>query len=265
MIARQFDPVTELQSAFTVLTKNLTLAAIPTAAAIIVCAVLVLTLVATGASALIASGLSDPTAIGTAVAAGIGSLLFGLGITLVIGIIVGLLAQAAVIAGSEAVWEGRPPDLGVGLRTAMERAGDLFIGGLLLALIFIAISWTLVGPLVLAFLMVYFAPAVVVGREGGIAAIGTSWRMATQNFGPTFAAFAGIVIMAVIGGVVQAILGHLPILGWVAALLVSGFTAAYGALVAVRFYDLLRGGGMPLARPASPPTPTPPPPPTPVS
>jgi hypothetical protein len=251
MIARQFEPIAELQNAFTVLTKNLTLAAIPTIAFVIVGGIFVLVLLATGASAVIATGMNDPGALFAA----IGGAALGIGIALIFSIIVILIAQAAVIAASQAVWEGRSADLGSGLSQAMSRAGDLLLAGFVLAIICVALSWTFVGPLVLVFFMIYIGPAIVVGGESAFTAMGTSWRMSTQNFGPTFAAFAGALVVSVLGGIVNAIIGHVPIIGWIAGLLVCGFTTAYGALVSVRFYNLLRGAGAPLPVVAPPPPP----------
>src|SRR5438552_11333155 len=143
MIAKAFDPVAELQSAFSVLIKNLSLAAIPAIACVIVFAIFALVLVSSGASALVANGLGDPSAW----AAVIGAAALGIGIACIASIIVMLIAQAAVIAGSQAVWEGRAPDLGAGVSRALSRALDLFLAGLVIAIIAVAISWTFLGPL----------------------------------------------------------------------------------------------------------------------
>ena len=262
MIARQFDPVAELQSAFTILTKNLTLGAIPLVGCLIAGAIFVAFLFGTGASALIASGLNDPTAWG----AMIGGALFTFSIAALAAGIILLISQAAVMAASEAVWEGRPPDIGAGVSRALGRVLDLFLAGLVLCIIAIAISWTFVGPLALIFLMLYVAPAIVVGGESAFSAIGTSWRLSTQNFGPTFAAFGGVVLAGIAGGIVNAVLGHIWIIGWIGILLVGGFVGAYQALVVVRFYDLLKASAPPLA--STPPvaySPPPQPPPPPVA
>ena len=255
MIARQIDAMAELKSAFDVLTKNFTLAAIPTVALVLIGCLFAIVALATGASALLSGGFNDPTILMSALAGGA----FFFGIALIIAIIVSLIAQAAVIAASEAAWAGRQPDLGAGVGRAFSKAGELFLAGLVLAIIAIAVSWTFVGLIALGFLMMYVAPAIVLGGEGAMAALGTSWRMSTQNFGPTAGAFLGLIVAGIAAGIINAILGHIPIIGWIGILVVYGFVSAYQALVIVRFYDLLR------TAPAAPPPISSGPPPTPVS
>jgi hypothetical protein len=96
-------------------------------------------------------------------------------------------------------------------------------------------------------------PAIVVGGESAFQAMGTSWNLATKNFGATFAAFIGIVLVAVVAMVVNAVLHYIPVLGWLASLALNGLLSAFGALVVVRFYDLLRGSATATAAPPPPP------------
>jgi len=252
MIARQFDPIAELQSAFTLLTKNFSLAAIPLVALLIVGALFGTVVAVAGGSALLAGGLNNPMALAPIIT---GALLW-FGLALLVGIIVELIGHAAVIAASQSAWEGRAPMSGAGVSRALSRLGDLVVAGIVLGLIFLVICWTIIGPLVLGFLMMYVLPAIIVSGESAFQAMGTSWNLTTKNFGPTFAAFIGIVLAAVVAGIINAILGHIPILGWIIALVIGACVGAFSALVVVRFYDLLRG-----ATTATLVTPTAPPPP----
>jgi hypothetical protein len=271
MIANQIDALAELQLAFRVLTKNLSLTAIPIAAMLLSGGLVVLAAIVAGASGYIASGMSDLSSMMGILTAG--AIWFG--IALLIALILGLIAEAAVIGGSELVWEGRTPDLSSGLGRAFGKIGDLFLFGLVAGILFVAVSWTVVGPLVLSYFFMYAAPAIVIGNQNAFGAIGTSWRLSTQNFGPSASAFLGLIVVGICAGIVNVILGFIPVLGHIVALLVFGFVLAYAALVAVRFYDLLMGKATPAvasAIPAAPvgsmPTPTPyspPPPPPPVT
>jgi len=257
MIARSFDPMAELQSAFNILTKNLSLVAIPAIALLICFAVFALVLVASGAGAIVASGLNDLTTLMSV----IGGAIVGLCIAALVAIVVTSIANAAVVVAAKDVWEGRPPDLGSALNRAMSRIVDLFLAGLVIAIICIAISWTFIGPLALLFLMIYVGPAIIVGGESAFTAMGTSWRMSTQNAGPTFAAFLGILVLGIACAIVNAILQHIPILGVIISLLINGFLSAFAALVVVRFFDLIRSNatGSAMATPTSaPPPPSPP-------
>jgi hypothetical protein len=65
--------------------------------------------------------------------------------------------------------------------------------------------------------------------------------LATSNAGPSLVAFGGIIGAFIIGRIVDAATIHLPVIGLLTAFFIGGATAAYIALVEVRFYDLLRG------------------------
>jgi len=246
MVNRQIDAMAELQHAFSVLFKNWVLA-IPTALVAVVGSVLLLTVLAgTMASFGIAGmtpGSIDPTT-ALHMLATAGPIL---GIFVVVMILLGLLAQAVVIGGAEHVWHGQPADLMGGVNKALSKVPPLF-GLFLIAAVIgffcLLLSFILIGPLVgivLAFMFMYTLPAIVVGNEGVLAALGTSWRLVRANFGPSALAFIGIFVAYIIGGVIEMVFSSLHLLSVVINLIVGGLTAAFAALVVVRFYDLLRG------------------------
>jgi hypothetical protein len=254
MIARPFDPVAELQSAFTVLFKNYALAVIPLVALIICFALFAIVAIVVGGSALLASFgtlQNNPTALWTILAA---SLPF-FGIAGLVAFVIALIADGATVAAAESAWSTGVADISGGFSRAMSKLGDLVVAAIVLLIICAVLAITFVGPLILLFLMLYVLPAIVVGGESAFQAMGTSWNLATKNFGATFAAFIGIVLVAVVAMVVNAVLHYIPVLGWLASLALNGLLSAFGALVVVRFYDLLRGSATATAAP--PPTPTP--------
>ena len=262
MIARQFDPIAELQSAFSLLFKNYALAAIPLVALIVCFALFGLVAIVVGGSALLASLgnlQSNPMALGSIIAV---SLPF-FGLAALVAFVITLIADGAVVSAAESAWKSGVADVGGGISRSLAKLGDLIVAGIVLGIICVLIAITFVGPLALIFLMMYVFPAIVIGGESAFQAMGTSWNMATKNAGPTFAAFIGIVLVYIVGWIIQAVLHSIPILGWIISLVVSGLTGGYAALVVVRFYDLLRG----TATAAAMPTSTPPPPsmPTPSS
>jgi len=256
MIARSFDPMAELQSAFNILTKNWMLAAIPAVGLLICFALFAMVFMASGGFAILSGGLNDLSTLFSVLAGA----LVGVCIAALVSIVVMSIANAAVVVAAKDVWDGRTPDYGSAVSRALSRVVDLFLAGLVIAIIAVAISWTFIGPLALLFLMIYVGPAIIVGGENAFAAMGTSWRMSTQNAGPTFGAFLGILVIAIAGGIVNAILQHIPIIGVIIALLINGLISAFAALVVVRFFELLKGGvaGSPLVAPSSVPPPPPP-------
>ena len=264
MIARPVEPFAELQAAFTVLTKNFSIAAIPAVSTLICFALFGVLLTATvGAAALSGWATGNMFSNPAAWSAMIGGGLLSFGIGALVAILISTISHGAVIAASEAAWVGQAPDLGSAVGRAFGRVGDLLVAGLVLGIIALCIFWTIVGVPLLIFFMLYVGPAVVIGGESAFAAMGTSYRLATANAGLTFAALVGILIAAVVGAIVNTVLGHIPVLGWIAALIVSGLVGAYIGLIVVRFYDLVRGAGTPTV--ASAPPAAPPPPPAPIS
>ncbi len=244
MVRQQFDAVAELQTAFQVL-KNNWILALPTAVASLVAIVFLTTVVAAAGLSVLGAGALSGHPGGAATVLGAGGLAVFGGFVLII--LISIVAHAAVIAAAEDAWRGQPPNLARGVSCAIAKLPNLFVAGLLImipAIIFGVLSVFLIGiPLLLAlgFVMMYVVPGIVVGPESGVSSLGASWRLATQNITPSIIAFVGIAVAYVVQMIVSAILGHIPILGWIIGFLVGGLTSAFAALVSVRFYDLLRG------------------------
>lgn len=254
MVNRQIDAMGELQNAFNVLFKNWVLAVPPALVSLVAGLFFVFVIAGITASILAAGAMGARPSLG--------ALLGGGGVTLFLGAIViallSVLAQAIVIAGAERVWHGQPADLASGISKAMGKLPALILLFIILGLIFCIIGIIpilgLIVDLILGFFLMYSVAAIVVGNEGATQAMSTSWRLARANVGPSLTAFVGIIVVAAIGSIINAIFLHMPVIGLIVSFIVGGLTAAYVALVTVRFYDLLRGS-TPLA-PLPPTTPT---------
>jgi hypothetical protein len=243
MVKTSIDAPGELQRAAELLFKNWMLA-VPTAAASLIVGILsVFVFASIIATALVGGAVAGRTG------AGLVGLLAGLPMMAVFGIIAALLvivAQAVVIHASEDVWEGRPVELGHSVSVALGRLVPLIGVFVLVALIMIipiALCFVIIGiPIILivAFFLMYAIPAVVLGGDSPTAAIGTSYRIARENIGPSVIAFIGIAVAAIIGSILNALLRHGAVLTLIGSLVVGGYTSAYCALVAARFYTLLR-------------------------
>jgi hypothetical protein len=235
MAVRQLDAVAEVQSAFSLLTKNWVLG-VPTAIAALLGMVFFVTTVG-GAIAAGAMGAYGG-------ASGLLGMLGALGLYAVLGaivlILVSLIAHATVMASSEEAWNGRPVDLGAGLGKALACLVNLIIAGILIFLMMAVLAITIVGPVILAYFLMYTFPAIVIGGHNGVSAIGESFRVTSKTFGTSIVAFLTFILAAVVGGIVNAIFSHVWGLNFVVAIAVGGFVYAFIALVLVRFYDLLR-------------------------
>ncbi|HEX3469486.1 MAG TPA: hypothetical protein VHT05_15500 [Candidatus Elarobacter sp.] len=242
MVVQQFDAARELENAFRVLSARWTLA-LPTAIASLVIAAIVFFMIGT----VIVSGLAAMLLGHTAAA--IAALEAGAtGVAIAVGLIalISTFGHAFVMAAAHEAWADRDPDYSAAFRLTMSRFPSLIVVAFLIALMYaipVALSFVLIGiPLlfVLGYFLMYARAAIVIGGEDPVTAVATSFRLASSYTGPSLVAFAGIVAAFIIGRIVDGATIHIPGIGLVTAFFVGGATAAYIALVEVRFYDLLR-------------------------
>jgi hypothetical protein len=258
-----FSPSGELQRAAELLSRYWTLA-IPTAlASLALGAVIIFGILSVVATAVL--GHFAAGHVGTGLGLGMGLVVFcGL---LLLGFIALYIAQGVVIRAAEDVLEDRPPDLAASFGAVLPR-----VPALLTALAACAAIWfvplifsvVLIGLpfLVLAgYFTMYVPAAVIVGGEGGLQAVGTSFRLASQHVGESVVAWIGMVIAIIAGQVANAVCAHLPIVNLIVPFAVGGLTSAYAALVGASFYAALRDGapaGAYVSAGTMPPPPQPP-------
>jgi hypothetical protein len=242
MVTQQFNATGELEAAAKILFARWTLA-LPTALASLAIAGIVFfvigAVVVSAVAAILMGGRAGASA---AVGAGASTVAF----SVLVMVLISTAAHAMVLVAAHDAWAGREPDYGAAFRLTLARFPALLVAAFATALLYaipVALSFLLVGiPLlfVLGYFLMYVRAAIMIGDEDGITAIGTSFRIATSKAGPSLVAFAGMICAFVIGRIVDAATIHLPVIGLLTAFFVGGATAAYIALVEVRFYDLLR-------------------------
>ncbi len=240
-----FTPAEELQRDAELLLKHWVLA-IPTAVASLLM-VLIVFLSLLSALATTAAGYAAGGHTGTAVGLGTG-LLIGAGLFL-LGSLALYVAQAMVVAASPSVLADQPPNLGTALRVTLARMPDLSVAAIAcfaLAIVPLALCIVLIGfPLliVLGYFLMYVVPAVIVGGEGGIDAIKTSFRITTTRVGESLIGWLGMILAIVAGSIANTLVVHIPILNLIAGFAIGGFTSAYSALLGVSFYLGLKDAG----------------------
>jgi hypothetical protein len=239
-----FSPADELQRAAELLSRHWTLA-IPTAVASLgLGAVIIFGIISLVATTIL--GHFAGGHLGTGLGLGMGLFVFsGL---LLLGLLALYLAQAVVIHAAENVLADRAPDLGASLLAVLPRIPALLTAlAVCLAIWFVPMlfSIVLIGLpflVVAGYLTMYVPAAVIVGGEGGLEAVGTSFRLATQNVGESVVAWIGMLVAIIVGQVANAVCAHLPIVNLIVPFAVGGLTSAYAALVGASFYTALRGG-----------------------
>lgn len=243
MVAPPFSATRELEAAARILSARLTLA-LPTAvASLLIAGIVFFVIGAVIVSAVAAIVMGGHGGAFAAVSAGASTVALALGVMALIS----TAAHAVVLAAAHDAWSGRDPDYAAAFRVTLARFPALLVAAFATALLYaipVFLSFFIVGiPLlfVLGYFLMYVRAAIIIGGEDGITAIGTSFRLAASNSGPSLVAFGGIIAAFIIGRIVDAATIHLPLIGLVTAFFVGGATAAYIALVEVRFYELLRG------------------------
>jgi hypothetical protein len=244
MMRTAFSPADELQRVAEILAKYWVLA-LPTAvASLLLVALVVVSVLSMIATVLVGHAAAGHVGTGLGLGSGVlvGSVLFSL------GLFVAYLAQAMTIAAAPAAFEGRPPNLGAALGLTIARLPQLLVAAaatFALALIPLALSIVVVGiPLliVLGYFLMFVPAAVIVGNEGGIRAIKTSFAMTTQRPGECIICWLGTILALVAGVIANGIAVHLPVINLIAGFVIGGFTSAYAALLTVRFYLAIRDG-----------------------
>ena len=242
MVAQQIDATRELEESARILGARWTLA-LPTAFASLAIAAIVFFVIGAVVVSAVAAILMGGNA-GTFAAIGAGASTIALAVFAMVAI--STAAHAVVMAAAHDAWSGCEPDFGAACRVTLARFPALLVATFAIALLYaipVALSFLLVGiPLlfVLGYFLMYVRAAIVIGGEDGLTAIATSFRIASTKSGPSLVAFAGIIGAFIIGRIVDAATIHLPVIGLLTAFFVGGATAAFIALVEVRFYALLR-------------------------
>jgi hypothetical protein len=253
------SPADELSRAAELLFKYWILA-IPTAVA----SLLVMVIVIVAVLSVVATVLAGHATAGhTGAAVGLGTGLLIAAALFFAGMAGLYVAQGMVMAAAPAVLEDRPPDLAAAFRITLARLPDLGVAGVLtlaLAIVPLALCFVLIGfplLLLLGYFLMYVPAAVVVGNEGGVAAIQTSFRIASTRIGESAIAWLGMFLAFVAGAIANSIAIHIPLVNLLAGFAVGGFTSAYSALLSVQFYLTLRDGGAPPAMQSPQPSPVP--------
>jgi len=242
VLVRPFDPARELEAAARLLAERWSLA-LPTAISAAVSAA-----IAFFAIGAIIVGVLGAYLVGGLDAA-LGALTTGaltFAVALAVIVLLSWIGHAVVVVAAHDAWAGREPDFSQALRIVFARLPALltaFVAIGVLALVPLLLCFVLIGfPLLLAlgYLLMYVTPAIVIGGEDGLSAVRSSFRIAVHNGGPSGIGYAGILGAFLIGRVADAMFVHIPLIGLVSAFVIGGITAAYGSLVAVRFYEQLR-------------------------
>lgn len=246
LVGTRIDVGAELKRAFELLQRYWALA-IPPALASLLFTIFVVFVIFSVVAGLIGAGvLAANGGAGQPLGAlvGLGSL--SLLLVLPLLLLFAFVASALTVVAAEDAWQGRAPDFGRAFGVVLRKLPDLVVAGIaifLLAIVPALLSIVGIGIvllLALGYLTMYALPAIVLGGESGLGALGASYRLVRSDWGTSAIVFAVMLGVALAGQIANGLVIHVPLVNFVASFAIGGFTSAYTALIAARFYGLQR-------------------------
>ncbi len=246
LVRTRIDAGAELQRAFALLQRHWVLAIPPAVASLLFTIFMVFVIFSVVAGLVGAGVLAANGGAGQPLGAlvGLGSLSLLLALPLLLLLL--FVANALTVVAAEDAWEGRAPDFGRAFGVVLRKLPDLLVVGIAIgALAIVPAILSIVGIglvllLALGYLTMYALPAIVLGGESGFAALGASYRLVRSDWQTSAIAFAVMLGVALAGQMANALMIHLPLVNLVSSFAIGGFTSAYTALIAARFYALQR-------------------------
>jgi hypothetical protein len=170
---------------------------------------------------------------GGALVAGLAGLFLGGLIMLAVSTVLQILTVAFTTGMGIAAWRTGTASVADGSAVfsnpgAMQTIILWMVIGVVLALIPV-LGW--IADAILMFLLIYAVPASVVSGVGGMAAFSESANVVGRNFVPTLIIIVLIFCIGIVGGIVGAVLGHIPFLGNIIQEVIRQVIMAYGTLV----------------------------------
>jgi len=156
-----------------------------------------------------------------------------------LAVAVSMFTYAWTLVAAEPCWLGQDPAWDRGFNRAAGKLVTLAAYVILVFLMTIVSIITIVGPIVIAFLTMYGPAYILFGNRSATAAIGDSFRLASENITPTLILVLAFIVVYMMGFIVNLVLGWLPIIGLFVGLAFQWLFSAYIALAIVRFYDIL--------------------------
>ena len=175
-----------------------------------------------------------------AAAGGVAGFLAGGFLFVLLAGLLSLIASGVVVLMARDALAGREPALGDALEAVLARLLDVVVVAILVTLIVVIGLLFLVLPgVAAAFFLIFAMPAVLLDGQPAVDALRRSFTLVRDNLGVVAGLILGCILVAAATGVVVAILGHVPLVGGLAAAVVNGVVIAYLTVVAVDVYQTL--------------------------
>ena len=162
----------------------------------------------------------------------------------VIGSILGLLGHGMTVLMANDALTGQPVRLADAWNRATARIVPLILASLLVGIIVTIGFVLLILPgIVLAFFLMFTFVALMLDESNPLQAIGRSFGVVKDNFASVFVFFLVLIALAVLVGVVNTVIGLIPILGQILAVIIGSVYASFVSVFVVAVYNELSASG----------------------
>ncbi|RMG05732.1 MAG: hypothetical protein D6726_00755 [Nitrospirae bacterium] len=154
------------------------------------------------------------------------------------------LAQGVTISMAGDIKSGEGCNLKRSFDTALSRLSALIGGGLIFGvLVTIGMALLFIPGLVVALLFMFTFVAIMEDEEGAVGGLKRSFSIVKENFGASLSVFIVLIGIGLLVGIVNAIIGMIPLLGQLLSIFLMGAFFSYTAVTLVLAYrELMKGG-----------------------
>ena len=151
---------------------------------------------------------------------------------------IGLLTHSMAVGMADMAFHGEKAGLKKGWTRIVSRIVPIVIASVLMGIVITLGTLFLVLPgIILAFFLMFTLIAVVVNNLGAFKAIGRSFTMVGKNFTATFITFLSIIGLAILTGLLSAILRLIPYAGGILTLIIFALFSGFVTIFLVRLYN----------------------------
>lgn len=165
-------------------------------------------------------------------------------VLMIVGSIAGLIAHGMTVLMADDAIEGRDVHLSTSWQRVRERIVPLLIASVVVGILVSLGMVLLVLPgVIVAFFLMFSIVALMLNELAPLNAIGKSFTTVKSHLAATFVFFLVMIALGVLIGIVNFVLGLIPILGAILTVVVSSAYASFLSVFVVAVYRGLTGDG----------------------
>ena len=190
--------------------------------------------------------MNSPLAFSPDEAIGVAGIALGRLIALmIVGSIAGLIAHGMTVPMADDALEGRDVHLSTSWQRVKERIVPLLIVSVVVGLLVSLGTVLLVLPgVIVAFFLMFGIVALMLDKLTPLNAIGRSFATVKSNLAAVFVFFLVMIALGVLIGLVNFVLGLIPVVGAILTMVVSSIYASFLSVFVVAVYRGLTVGGV---------------------